>query len=160
MRKMFLEILLLVVIVVILIYFIFVFARTVFSPSTPQNILNTVCVNEKCFSVELAKTDAEREMGLMHRAQLDSNKGMLFIFDKEGICPFWMKNTLIPLDIIWTDSNGKIVHIEESAQPCRDLVCPQIVPTAKARYVLEVNAGIVSKTGIKAGNFLELKIVN
>ncbi len=160
MRKMILEILLVIIIVLVLVYIIFVFAKTVFSPNTPQNSFNFVCINGHCLFVELAKTQSEIERGLMNRKELDKNSGMLFIFEKDGIYPFWMKSTLIPLDIIWVDGQGKIVYINQNTQPCKGLICPQIVPNVRARYVLEVNAGIVSKTGIKAGDFLELKIVN
>ena len=62
-----------------------------------------VCLKEKCFSVELAKTSAEQAKGLMFRENLSIDKGMLFIFEKEEIYPFWMKDHLIPLDIIGID---------------------------------------------------------
>jgi hypothetical protein len=111
-----------------------------------------------CFSVELAKTDAEREKGLMNRTELDKNKGMLFIFDKEGIYPFWMKNTLIPLDMIWIDGSGKVVFIAQNVQPCKTLICPVTVPSASAKYVLEINAGISKEFGIKTGDEVKLNI--
>tara|TARA_Y100000310_G_scaffold103009_1_gene101144 strand:+ start:1990 stop:2415 length:426 start_codon:yes stop_codon:yes gene_type:complete len=99
-----------------------------------------VCINEKCFQVEIAKTSEEKAKGLMFRENLDENKGMLFIFEKQGIRSFWMKNTLIPLDIIWINKNKEIVSIKKNAQPC-DIICNSIIPDSEALYVLEVNAG-------------------
>ena len=67
------------------------------------------------------------------------NRGMLFVFETQDIYPSWMKNTLIPLYIIWIDKDFKVVHIEH-AVPCND-TCPSYVPEKKALYVLEANAG-------------------
>ena len=107
--------------------------------------------------MELAKTEAEREKGLMNRTSLDSNKGMLFIFDKEDIYSFWMKNTLIPLDMIWINQNNKVVFISKNAQPCKTLICPVITPTVNAKYVLETNAGLSGKFGFKPGDAVDIK---
>ena len=96
---------------------------------------------------------------LFHELQhLDENKGMLFIFDTLALYPFWMKKTLIQLDIIWMDKNGKVVFIGRNSQPCKTLVCPVISPSVLASYVLEINAGISDKLGIKVGDTAELKI--
>ena len=89
---------------------------------------------------------------------LNEDKGMLFIFDKDGIYPFWMKNTLIPLDMIWVDSSGKVVFIAQNVQPCKSLICPSVVPTVMAKYVLEINAGLCQQMGLKVGD--QLKIEN
>ena len=94
----------------------------------------------------------------MYRTELDKDKGMLFIFDKEGIYPFWMKNTLIPLDMIWIDSSNKVVFISQNVQPCKSLICPVIIPSASAKYVLEINAGICEELGLKIGDEVEIKI--
>jgi len=158
--KTFLEILLLIIAIVILIYLSFHFAGILFSPGSQQNPQNQVCFGQRCFSVELAKTEAEREKGLMDREELGKNKGMLFIFDKEGVYPFWMKNTLIPLDMIWIGQNQKVVFISQNAQPCKTLICPIINPSAKAKYVLEINAGISGEAGIKLGDEVKINIAN
>jgi hypothetical protein len=164
--KIFFEILLLIVAVTILIYLFFYFAHISLAPATQQNLANSVCIKpfgttqggENCFQVELAKTEAEKNRGLMNVAKLDKNKGMLFIFDKEGIYPFWMKNTLIPLDIIWIDNNYKVVFISPNAQPCLNLICPSIIPPAKAMFVLEINAGIVEQINLKIGDEIKMNI--
>jgi uncharacterized membrane protein (UPF0127 family) len=114
---------------------------------------NKVCFGSDCFFVKLAKTDAEREKGLMFQKSLDKNSGMLFVFPAEGIYPFWMKNTLVSLDIIWIDGNKKVVFIKENAQPCQPgEECPLIYPEAAAQYVLEINAGLSPKNNIKIGD--------
>jgi hypothetical protein len=120
---------------------------------------NQVCFENNCFLVELAKTPEERSRGLMFRGKLDQNTGMLFIFPEEGEYSFWMKNTLIPLDIIWINSQKEIVFISENAQPCKEDSCPLINPTQKAKYVLEVNPGISGKIGLKVGKKLDFNLV-
>ncbi|MGA2418125.1 MAG: DUF192 domain-containing protein [Candidatus Staskawiczbacteria bacterium] len=156
--KIYSEIFLLIIAVVILGYLFFHSANILLSPSTPQSLGNQVCFGQNCFSVELAKTEAEKEKGLMYRTQLDKDKGMLFIFNTEGVYPFWMKNTLIPLDMIWIGSNNKVVFIAQNVQPCKTFICPVINPKVKAKYVLEINAGVSEETGIKTGDIAELKL--
>jgi uncharacterized membrane protein (UPF0127 family) len=103
---------------------------------------NQVCIRDRCFEVELAVTPEERAQGLMGRNKLDADKGMLFIFEEEGNHSFWMKDTMIPLDIIWINSGMEIVFISGYTQPCELLKsCPSVTPPEKARYVLEVGAG-------------------
>ena len=107
---------------------------------------------KKCFLVELALTQPEQETGLMNRTSLDDNKGMLFVFGKENIYPFWMKNTLISLDMIWIGANHKVVFIGENEQPCKKDPSSVITPSSRAEYVLEVNAGQAESSGIKLGD--------
>lgn len=113
----------------------------------------SVCFEENCFFVEIADTPEKRTQGLMYQEKLDENKGMLFIFDKEGIYSFWMKNTLIPLDIIWLDENKEVVFMEKNAQPCQN-ECPAIKPDTKAKYVLEINSGLANKINLKINDKL------
>lgn len=160
--RIYFEILLLAAAIVILIYLSFYSAQTLLLPDLRQSLQNQVCFGKHCFFVELARTSAEREKGLMFAAQLDKNSGMLFIFDKEDIHPFWMKNTLIPLDIIWIKENpsassGQVVFISKNTQPCKSLICPAINPGSKAKYVLEINAGMVEEIGLKIGDTAELE---
>lgn len=118
---------------------------------------NNVCFENTCFTVELAITPEEKAQGLMFIEELDENSGMLFIFDEEDYYPFWMKNTLIPLDLIWIDENYRVVHIYENAQPCDD-TCKIIQPNEKAKYVLEINAGISDRINLNEGDVLEFII--
>ncbi|MFZ2456746.1 MAG: DUF192 domain-containing protein [Candidatus Altiarchaeia archaeon] len=116
--------------------------------------IRQVCHNEKCFDVELAETDEQRQRGLMGRESLDENKGMLFVYEENGIHTFWMKDTLIPLDMIWIDGDGTVVRIIENAEPCPKEYCPSINPNRKARYVLEINGGEANRTGLAEGSRL------
>jgi uncharacterized membrane protein (UPF0127 family) len=160
--KIFLKILLLIIFVVVLVYSLFYFADILLSPSFRQDFsgypLGRVCIKENCFYVESVKTEAEREKGLMSREKLDEDSGMLFIFEKEEVYPFWMKNTLIPLDIIWISEDLKIVYISRDNKPCVELGCLQINPGVVARYILEINAGISSDIGLKIGDEVRLNV--
>jgi uncharacterized membrane protein (UPF0127 family) len=116
-----------------------------------------VCVNKKCYSVEMAKTPEQWRNGLMNRASLDKNGGMLFVLPESGNYSFWMKNTLIPLDIIWIDANLRIVSIARAAQPCVEPdYCALLDPGINARYVLEVNAGQMDAIGAKIGDIANI----
>jgi len=138
-----------VLIIFIIILAIFLIQNN--SEKTPE-----VCLEENCFFVELAKTSAEKSEGLMFRESLEDNEAMLFIYDSDGKYNFWMKNTLIPLDIIWIDLEGKIVYIEHDAQPCGD-ECKIIKPQKVARFVLEINGGLAEELGIKLGDKFDFK---
>jgi uncharacterized membrane protein (UPF0127 family) len=105
----------------------------------------------------LADTPQKKSKGLMFRQELEENWGMFFLFDKESKHSFWMKNTLIALDIIWIDDDFKVVYIKESFQPCQEDNCPSVVPNRKAKYVLEINAGIADKIGIEVGDRVDFK---
>jgi uncharacterized membrane protein (UPF0127 family) len=107
-------------------------------------------------SLELARTDAERQRGLMHRRSLPERAGMLFIFDAAGLHGFWMKNTLIALDIVWLDAGGRIVWIAERLPPCVADPCPVYQPSAASVMALEVNAGFVDRHRLVLGQRLTL----
>ena len=117
-----------------------------------QKKIQKVCFNENCYSVELAQTDEQRQTGLMGREYLDKDMGMLFIYEDEGVYPFWMKNTLIPLDMIWIDKNATVARIIKNAEPCGKEYCPSINPNKKAKYVLEINGGEADSIGLAEGS--------
>lgn len=112
-------------------------------------ILNAEGDEIAVFAIEYAVTEAEKRKGLMERDYLEPEKGMLFIYDYEQPLSFWMKNTLIPLDIIYLNKEKKIVRIIDSAQPCRTSICETYSSSAPCQYVLEINAGLSQKLGIK-----------
>ncbi len=109
-------------------------------------------------NVEVAKDPYAWIKGLMFREFMPKNSGMLFIFPDEVKRTFWMKNTLIPLDIIFISKDKKIVDIKENFEPClgSQMSCPSYFPTSPAMYVLEVNAGIVKENGLEIGDDVEL----
>ena len=100
------------------------------------------------FHVELARTPPEHERGLMYRGHLDADAGMLFLFDRPSVLTFWMKNTLIPLDMLFIDADRKIVGIVESAEP-QTLTSRQV--PLPSQYVLEIGGGLSARLGIRPG---------
>jgi len=104
--------------------------------------------------IETARTATEQTRGLMFRTAMPEDHGMLFEFKRPGLYRFWMKNTLIPLDMIWLDANKTIIHIEYQVPPCKMDPCPVYGPPEESLYVLEVNAGIARKRGIMVGSRL------
>lgn len=110
--------------------------------------------------VDVADDPLERERGLMFRKSMEQNNGMLFVFggSVDNNLSFWMKNTYIPLDIIFIDSDLKIVDIKEAVQPClqQQETCPSYSSKQPAKYVLEVIAGFVQQNKINAGDRLEI----
>jgi hypothetical protein len=107
-------------------------------------------------TVELAANDETRAQGLMYRESLASGRGMLFVFSSPSVQSFWMKNTLIPLDMIWMDGSGTIVAIHRSVPPCKADPCPTYDPKAEANYVLELAGGEAAKHGLTVGSRLQL----
>lgn len=105
---------------------------------------------------EIAQTPAEQSNGLMYRDSLDENTGMLFVFERVEPVAFWMKNTRIPLDIIFVNASGSIVNIV-TAQPCIEEPCEQYRSDGAVKYVLEVNGGYAARQGIRAGDIVVLQ---
>ena len=106
--------------------------------------------------VEIADTDAEREYGLMNRTSMPQDHGMLFIFDYPADLSFWMKDTLIPLDMVFLDSNRRIVDIYQNATPLSEYVYTTKSPS---KYVIELNGGYCDMYGIKIGDSVSINIV-
>lgn len=102
---------------------------------------------------EVADTPQKRAKGLMFRENLGQHRGMLFIFNEPQAWTFWMKNTRIPLDIIWMDNKKRIVHIEQNVPGCQrtDESCPQYRPNENAMYVLEIAAGTADGYKLRRG---------
>lgn len=135
------------IVALVVIGFIFVFLSIGQKQET-----NTVCFDGSCVDVELALTADEIMKGLMNRENLPESHGMLFVFEDEGVHMFWMKNTLISLDIIWMDTSGKVIYVERNVPACTTAACPTYGPAAGSKYVLEVNAGYAEKYGVNAGD--------
>ncbi|HEU4992215.1 MAG TPA: DUF192 domain-containing protein [Luteimonas sp.] len=104
------------------------------------------------YSVEVADDEEERARGLMFRDQLAADHGMLFIHEEEGPQSYWMKNTRIPLDILYFDNARKLVSQKRDVPPCTlGDRCPPYPSDAPARYVLELNAGEAARLGLADG---------
>lgn len=102
--------------------------------------------------IEIADTEFDRETGLMYRSSMKNTQGMLFVFDNEQPRFFYMKNTQIPLDLIYVSANKKIVSFQKNAKPFDESSLPSNQP---AQYVLEVNAGLADTWNLQLGDSLE-----
>ena len=109
-------------------------------------------VGRHVFKVEIARSEQQKMFGLMFRRSLDPDSGMLFDYYEPKKIKMWMKNTLIPLDMIFISQVGKVIHIVERTIPHSEVI---IVSKGLARAVLEVNAGTAFRLGIKAGDIVE-----
>lgn len=138
----------------ILLYFILI---TVLNAQETTNIIIKNNIKDVYFNVEIARKKIDREKGLMFRKNLNLEKGMLFIFPNESKVSMWMKNTLISLDIIFISKNYKIVDIINNAK----IMSKEILTSkVKAKYALEINAGLVKKLNIKIGNNIYFEEIN
>ena len=105
--------------------------------------------NRHRFSVEVMRSDADRARGLMFRQSMPADQGMLFDFERDNLVTMWMKNTFIPLDMVFTFADGRIHRIESRTEPQSERVISSGVPV---RAVLEINAGVAEKLGLKPGD--------
>jgi uncharacterized protein len=144
---------------IIVIFFVFALSSNV-EPKDGEKPLPTTTVilpPDIKIEAEIAYTDETRMRGLMFRESLPADSGMLFIFPYVDQHSFWMKNTLIPLDIIWLNQRKEIVYFT-TAVPCTSDPCDSYIPMQKSKYVLEVNGGFAKKHNLKVGARLEFTI--
>ena len=104
------------------------------------------------YSIELAEDEAAREYGLMNRTEMDPDHGMLFVFPNDEPRAFWMKNTKIPLDMLFFDREQRLISVQHDVPPCVSDPCPPYRSGAPARYVLELNGGEAAKIGLTSGD--------
>jgi hypothetical protein len=116
------------------------------SPAAQTN--NEVTLAGQTFSVELATTLAQRARGLMFRASMPANHGMLFLFPQPRPMAFWMKNTAMPLDILFFDQQSRLIAAYYNVPPCRSTPCPQYSSGKAAAMVLELNGGRGKSLGL------------
>ena len=133
-------------IILILIFLIFLASCTKYRNVYIDNGMEEIKVR-----AEIADTQEKREMGLMFRKHLGENKGMFFAFDADATYNFWMKNTLIPLDIIFISKDFKIVEIVY-AEPCSEEPCKIYQTASYSKYILEVNGNFTVRNGIEVGD--------
>ena len=110
--------------------------------------------NASSYFVEIANTPEKAEMGLMYRKSMPKNQGMLFVFPYPSIIKMWMKNTYIPLDMIFFNAQNQVICLHENARPLDESIisCPY-----PAKLILELNAGEIKKKDIKLGDALLMK---
>jgi uncharacterized protein len=127
-------------------------------PPPPRVVVETADGGRHAVTVELARTAAEQERGLMHRRELAEDAGMLFVFGEAGPHTFWMKDTLIPLDMLFIDEAGVVAGIVREAEPLT-LVPRSPGPEVQARWVLEVRGGWAARHGVTPGARVRLENV-
>ena len=120
----------------------------------------TVKVDGTVLEVQIADNEPRRVRGLMFQEPLPFDQGMLFVFEEAGVHSLWMLNMQFSLDMIWFDEEGGVVHIETGVEPCRTAIetmtCPSRIPSAHAKYVLEVTSGFVEEFGVDGDSRLEI----
>ncbi len=137
------------VLVILLFGIVAIYLVSLRPPAEPKVTLLTEN-GPAAFVVEVADDSQERQQGLMFRTELGPNRGMLFIFDQEEPQTFWMKNTLIPLDMVFISSAGTVVSVQR-AIPCEADPCQLYPSGAPAIYVLEIAGGLADQLGIVQG---------
>jgi uncharacterized membrane protein (UPF0127 family) len=111
----------------------------------------------KTLDIEIADDDYKIQTGLMYRTQMETNQGMLFVFPDEDFRNFYMKNTKIPLDIIYVNANKTIVSVQKNAQPFDETSLPSEAPS---KYVLEINGGLFDAWQLEVGNTIDFEILD
>jgi len=120
----------------------------------------TIKIDDTVLEVQVADNESRRIRGLMFQDQLPYDQGMIFVFNESGIYSLWMLNMQFPLDMIWFDESGLVVHIEKNIPPCKTptqiMACQSIVPGGDAKYILEVTSGFVEKFDITKDSKLDI----
>lgn len=121
----------------------------------------TIKIDNKMLDVQIAETDAQKVRGLMFQNQLPDDQGMIFVNSEEQVVPIWMLNMQFPLDVIWFDADGNVIHIAKNVPPCKSALetatCTvQNADGKKAKYVLEVDAGFTDKYHITEGSKIQI----
>ncbi len=120
----------------------------------------TILVDDVALEVQIADSEPRRVRGLMFQDQLPYDQGMIFVFDEPGLYSLWMLNMQFPLDMIWFDHDGNIVHIEKNIPPCKTALeittCQSVVPDNEASYVLEVTSGFIDQNNITKNSKLTI----
>lgn len=132
--------------------FIFICISANIYASEDSSHLPWVEINGRKIYVELSTDNATHSKGLSFRDELPEDRGMLFIFSHDRKQRFWMRNTFIPLDIIYLDSNYRVVNMALDVEPCAKDPCKKYPSNVPVRYVLEVNAGVGTSLGLKLGD--------
>lgn len=117
--------------------------------TTVERLTIVTASGEHAFSVEIALTEDEREVGLMYRRSLAPDRGMLFDFGRETDVSMWMKNTYVPLDMVFLSADGRVSRVANNAEPLSTRI---ISSNGPAKYVVELAAGTAARIGIRPGD--------
>jgi uncharacterized membrane protein (UPF0127 family) len=125
-------------------------------PVDPDRLVAETDADKPSFSIEIADTDAERSAGLMFRRVMPDDRGMLFVFENTRRVAFWMKNTPMPLDLVFIAEDGTVADIRQGVPFSEAAIAPQ----AEVRFVLELKSGTAQKAGIVAGDRLRHPVID
>lgn len=125
-------------------------------PVDAQALKIQTASGEKSFGLEIADTDQKRSAGLMYRKDFPADRAMIFVFGEERPVMMWMANTPLPLDMLFVRNDGSIARVAENTVPFSKDIVASGEPVA---FVIEVNAGIAAKLGIKAGDTVKHRII-
>jgi len=131
-----------------------VLAYVALQKEVDTTIMRTITIGGVSIAVEVADTEVLREQGLSGRSDIPDGKGMLFVFDTDGLWSIWMKDMRFPIDIVWADADGKVITVANNVAP---ETYPEVFsPSLPARYVLELPAGFAAAQGIVEGSQIVL----
>jgi len=121
----------------------------------------TIKVDDVPLQVQIADSEPRRVRGLMFQDELPYDQGMLFVFNDPGLYSLWMLNMQFPLDMIWFDQDGKVVHIEKNVLPCSTPLeiaagCKSVIPDGDAVYILEVTSGFIDQNNITKDSIMSI----
>ena len=159
------KILIIFALLVLIVILVFVFISLDYHKESKEGLakitFNITDDNSTNFICEIADSSEEREKGLMFRENLSEDKGMLFVFEEATNTCFWMKNTLIPLDIIFIDENNSVVNIEEAIVQLNisDIELIRYCSESASKYVVEINKGLSGEYGIKKGTTVKIEYI-
>jgi uncharacterized membrane protein (UPF0127 family) len=131
-------------------------SRAMILPVDPDPLIVETAEGERSFTIEIADDPGERERGLMFREQMDDGHGMLFVFEDQREVGFWMKNTPMPLDLLFIAQDGTIKAIKQGESYSEAVISPGV----PVRFVLELKAGIAGKNGIVDGEKARHRAIN
>lgn len=138
------------IVTIICLIFTIILTGYFYPPETKhENLIIQTNQGQVTYQVEIADTPYLKSKGLMNRKSMPQNNGMLFIFEKPQMISMWMKNTYIPLDMLFLDKSGKIIWIYENAKPLDETIISSQFPSS---FVIELNAGQVREKNIQPGN--------
>lgn len=129
------------------------------TPPPPVTGPRVVLPSGAVYKVEIARTPEEQTQGLMFRESLPERTGMLFLFTDAAPHRFWMKNTMIPLDMIWMDGDGRVFFVSANTPPCKADPCPNYGPDSPAASVLEIAGGLAAKEKVTVGSTIRFEEV-
>jgi hypothetical protein len=133
--------------------------RSTIPATTPQQYSRSeVLIGGLKIYADLADTPKKQINGLVWRSQLNDSEGMLFVFSSERSLNFWMKNMLIPIDIVFVTSDMKVINVYKSVPPCVDDPCKLYASSKPAKYALELSAGFCERHGVHPGDSISLSI--